>query len=138
MCRKGFRALFGLVLTVACGPAMGQSADLSQANCAQYLDLPPAERSQLGLWLHGYYAGAAQRSSLDRARLDSGIAALQKACEANRGMPLIGIEARAALTGEANPAAPQAKPPSPAQGTVAPPATPPAAQPGPGRPTPVR
>lgn len=138
MCRKRFRAVLGLVLTAACGPALGQSADLSQASCAQYLDLPVAERSQLGLWLHGYYAGAAQRSSLDRARLDSGIAALQKACEANRGLPLIGIEARAALTGDPSPVATPAKPPSPAPGTAATPVTPPAAQPGPGRPTPVR
>jgi hypothetical protein len=144
MCRNGFRALAAAAILGSAGTASAQVADLRQASCEQLLGMPESERMQLSLWLHGYYAGAAQRSQLDRAKLEDGVAALQKACATNRAMPLIGIEARAALTGEPNPMAPQAPPPGAAQpGQPAAPAAPPAAitpsaPAGPARPTPLR
>jgi hypothetical protein len=144
MCRNRNLALFALAASALAGPALGQSADLRQASCAQFLDLPPAERGQLGLWLHGFYAGAAQRSILERSKLEDGVKALQEACERNRAMPLIGMEARAILTGEPSPVAPPAQPPSAAPAPAAPApapalAAPPAAAPGaPARPTPLR
>jgi hypothetical protein len=140
MCRNRNLVLFALAASALAGPALGQSADLRQASCAQLLDLPPAERGQLGLWLHGFYAGAAQRSILERSKLEDGVKALQEACERNRAMPLIGMEARAVLTGEPSPIAPPAQPPSPAPAPAAPAlAAPPAAAPAaPARPTPLR
>ncbi|KAA2243972.1 HdeA/HdeB family chaperone [Salinarimonas soli] len=138
MCRKGFVGLSAAVLAMLTGPGAAQVADLRQASCAQFLEMPAAERTQLALWLHGYYAGAAQRSSLDRGKLEEGAGALQQACSQNRAMPLIGIEARAALMGEPNPLAPPPSPPAAPAPQVAP-ASPAATAPAaPGRPTPLR
>ena len=102
-----------LVLSVINPPAQAQTADLARATCAQLMDLPRNDRGQLIVWLHGYYAGAAQRALLDRGKLEDSLAAIQQLCERNRGMPLIGAEARAAFLGEALPA----PPPQPPAGT---------------------
>ena len=142
MCRKRFRAPLALMAVLVAGGALAQGADLRQASCAQFLDMPSSERSQLGLWLHGFYAGAAQRTTLHRDRVNEGLASLEKACELNRAMPLIGMEARAALTGEQNPMekppAPSAQPAPPAAPSVAAPAPTPPSGASPGRPTPLR
>jgi hypothetical protein len=76
------------------------------------MDLPRNDRGQLIVWLHGYYAGAAQRAMLDRTKLEDAFGAIQQLCERNRAMPLIGSETRSLFLGEAPPAPPQ--PPSPA------------------------
>jgi hypothetical protein len=89
-----------------------QMADLTRATCAQLMDLPRNDRTQLIVWLHGYYAGAAQRAMLDRTKLEDAVTAVQQVCERNRALPLIGAETRSVFLGEAAPAAPQ--PPSPA------------------------
>jgi hypothetical protein len=144
MCRKGFWALATAAILGSACPASAQIADLRQASCEQLLGMPAAEQMQLSLWLHGYYAGAAQRSQLDRVKLEDGVAALQQACTANRAMPLIGIEARAALTGEPNPMAPQspspgsAQPAQPAAPSIPPAAVTPTLPASPIRPTPLR
>ncbi len=129
MCRNGFSAVLAAVLVTAAGSAAAQTAEMRQVQCSQLLDLPGPERNQLALWLHGYHAGSAQRSLLDRGKLEEGIAALIAACERNRSMPLIGVEARAALAGEPIPGAsgtaPAASPPAAAPATAPPaPATP--------------
>jgi hypothetical protein len=90
-------------------PAHGQVADLSQASCGQLMDLPSNDRGQLIVWLHGYYAGAAQRAIIDRTKLEDAKTAIEQACERNRATPLIGMEARALFLGEV-PAAPQPSP----------------------------
>jgi hypothetical protein len=80
------------------------------------MDLPRNDRGQLIVWLHGYYAGAAQRAIIDRTKLDDTVAAIQQACERNRSVPLIGAEARAIFLGEPAPqpaAPPPAQPPPP-------------------------
>jgi hypothetical protein len=99
-------------------PARAQVADLTRASCRQFMDLPRGERGQLIVWLHGYYAGAAQRAVIDRAKLETAAAAVEEACTRNGDMPLIGIEARAIFLGEPVPPAQAA--PSPAQSQAAP------------------
>ena len=102
-------------------PAAAQVADLSRATCTQLLELPPRDREQFVLWLHGYYAGAAQRPVIDRAKLEAIADAMQQACDRDRTLPLIGPEARGLFLGDPAPpppqptgAAPSAPPPSPA------------------------
>jgi HdeA/HdeB family len=90
--------------------AHGQVADLAQASCAQLMELRPNDRGQLIVWLHGYYAGAAQRAVLDRTKLEDAFAAVQQLCERNPTLLLIGSEARSLLLGE--PPLPPAQAPS--------------------------
>jgi len=113
MKRHAVTALALLAALPASPTVQGQTADLTRATCAQLMDLPRNDRGQLIVWLHGYYAGAAQRATLDRGKLEDALAGIQQLCEANRAMPLIGIEARALFLAEAPPsAAPAAGAPS--------------------------
>ena len=94
-------ALAGAILAgiITTSSAQAQVADLARATCAQLMDLPRNDRGQLMVWLHGYYAGAAQRPVLDRMALDEAVTAIQQACERHREMALIGSEARAIFLG---------------------------------------
>src|SRR5829696_7996794 len=83
----GCSLLLGAVAAGA--PARAQVADLAKASCVQLLELPRNDRGQLIVWLHGYYAGAAQRAMIDRTRLEDAFGAIQQLCERNRAMPLI-------------------------------------------------
>ena len=130
MKRSGAGAI-ALLLAVAGGSSVqAQTADLTRATCAQLMDLPRNDRLQLTVWLHGYYAGAAQRPLLDRSRLEDAFAAIQQLCERNRAMLLIGSEARSLFLGEAPPPAQPVSPGTP--GTQMPasqtPAVPPSAR----------
>jgi hypothetical protein len=89
-----------VAILVAGNPAQAQVADLLRARCADLMDLRPNDRGQLMVWLHGYYAGAAQRAVIDRPKLEAAVAAIEQACEQNRAMSLIGMEARAIFLGE--------------------------------------
>jgi hypothetical protein len=104
-----------LVILAGSSAAEAQMADLARTTCGQLMDLPRNDRGQLIVWLHGYYAGAAQRAVLDRNKLEDAFGAVQQLCERNRAMPLIGSEARSLFLGDA-PAAPSPSPPSPAAG----------------------
>jgi hypothetical protein len=86
-------------------PAPAQGADLTRVTCQQFNTLPMPDRRQLGLWLHGYYTGAAQRPFLDMARVDGAISAMIAGCRDNPDRPLLGQETGAALR-EIAPAAP--------------------------------
>ena len=90
-----------LALLLAAPPAA--AADLARSTCGQLMGLSPGDRGQVLLWLHGYYAGAAQRTLLEPDRIAQGTQALQKLYEATPGMALIGAEARAALLGDGPP-----------------------------------
>ena len=114
----------GLIISLS---AYGQVADLTKARCAHLLELPRNDRGQLIVWLHGYYAGAAQRPVLDRSRLEDALAGLQQLCERNRAMLLIGSEARSLFLGEAPPLSPVAPPGAQVPAGQAP-ATPPLAR----------
>lgn len=80
--------------------AQGQVADLSRATCAQLMELRGAERSQLLIWLHGYYAGAAQRPVIDRNRFDQTGESLLRSCQGQPDTPLIGAAAREIFLGD--------------------------------------
>ena len=107
---KVIRAGVAALVLASVGPAVqAQTADLTQATCAELMDLPENDRGQLVVWLHGYYAGAAQRALLDRMRLENALAAIQQLCESNRSVRLIGSEARSLFLGDG--VSPQAPPP---------------------------
>jgi hypothetical protein len=108
MKRTGAGVLALLSALSASPAAHAQAADLTRATCAQLMDLPRNDRGQLIVWLHGYYAGAAQRAMLDRSKLEDSLTGLQQLCEGNRGLPLIGSEARSVLLGEGPPQPPAA------------------------------
>jgi HdeA/HdeB family len=109
MIRRGAAAL---VIVLAAAPAAAQVADIARASCGDFMALQRGDRGELLIWLHGYYAGSAQRPLVDRARVDEAIAAMQQACERDPALPLIGVEARAILLGEPRqPAPPPAAPP---------------------------
>ena len=105
-----------LALAFAAGalPVEAQTADLGQATCGELMELPENGRAQLAVWLHGYYAGAAQRAMLDVTALENAVAAIQQLCERNRAALLIGSEARALFLGEATTPQPPVPPPAPA------------------------
>ena len=121
MLKRTGAGCLSLALSLAGSCAVqAQMADLTRATCAQLMDLPRNDRAQLIVWLHGYYAGAAQRAVLDRTKLEDALTAVQQLCERNRAMPLIGSEVRALFLGEA----PAAAPAQPASPPVAPPVQP--------------
>ena len=117
MKRTGAGGLALLLVLTGTFAASAQTADLARATCAQLMDLPRNDRGQLIVWLHGYYAGAAQRAMLDRTKLEEAFAAVQQLCERNRAMPLIGSEARALFLAE--PAAAPSSPSAPSGGASA-------------------
>ena len=120
-----------LAMLAGGSPAHAQVADLLRARCADLLELRHNDRGQLIVWLHGYYAGAAQRAVIDRPKLEAAVTAIEQACEKDRALPLIGMEARAIFLGEPLPQIqPGASPPSGA-GSAPPP--PPRSGPAPGR-----
>lgn len=120
-------ALCGLVILAAV-PARSQVADLSRATCAQLLTLPRADQGQLLLWLHGYYAGAAQRAALDPAKVTEAADGMLRACQGRADLPLVGAEAREIFLGTVQPQVPPSPPalatPSadPRSGPLSPPA----------------
>lgn len=101
----------GLAFSLVAGPALSQAADLGRATCGQLLDLPRQDQGQVILWLHGYYAGAAQRALLDRNRVDAAVRDLIATCGRDRSTLLIGPDIRALLLGDPAPR-PPAVPPS--------------------------
>jgi hypothetical protein len=112
-----FTALSCMILS---HKAEAQTADFSRGTCAQLAEMKGEERNQFLLWLHGYYAGAASRPVLDKGRLEQSISAFNQACEKNPSQPLIGIDTRGVMLGEAS--APVTQPTNNSQ--------PPAIQPG--------
>jgi hypothetical protein len=89
----GTALAFALALQPA--GARAQGADVARLTCGQLLDLRGAEPERLLLWLHGYYAGAAQRSTLEARQAEEAAAAMRRACEGDRALALIGPQARA-------------------------------------------
>ena len=132
--RIGLVALAGLALLP--GDAKAQGADVARLTCGQLLDARGGESERLLVWLHGYYAGAAQRPVLDGRQAEEAVAAMRKACEGDRALLLIGPQARAIFL-SATPLA-EVKPTQPAPS--APAAAPSGGTAGsaPSRPAPVR
>ena len=128
--RIGLVALAGLALLP--GDAEAQGSDVARLTCGQLLDARAGEPERLLLWLHGYYAGAAQRAVLEPRQAEEAVAAMRQACEGDRALPLIGARARAIFL-SATPLA-EVKPAQPAP-SAAPPT---GGALGSARPTPVR
>jgi HdeA/HdeB family len=106
-------ALLTVFATLAPSVAAAQ-AELSRLTCAQLADLPRAEGERLILWLHGYYAGAAQKPSLDGGQFETAMQGIREACGRDRALPLIGAEARGIFLGTApSAAAPPSERPAP-------------------------
>jgi hypothetical protein len=104
-------AVIGFALATPAMPAHAQGADLTRATCADLNRLPSGERRQIGLWLHGYYTGAAQRPFLDMGRASLAIAAMLEDCREDPERPLLGQAVGDVLRGVA-----PARPRSEAQG----------------------
>ena len=99
----GFVAILTCVFPALPQMAEARVIDLSKASCAQFTGLATIEKEQIVLWLAGFYAGAAQRASLDTEHLGAASKALDELCAKTPALPLIGQETRPLLL---KPAAP--------------------------------
>lgn len=93
LCRKA-RICLAAVALVTGGSAMAQTTDMSNVTCANFLTLATSDQAQLALWLAGYYAGSAQRPSINPALTSAAPAALLELCTKTPAVPLIGAETR--------------------------------------------
>jgi hypothetical protein len=114
--------------------ARAQGADVARLTCGQLLELRSDEPERFLVWLHGYYAGAAQRATLEPRQIEEAVAAMRQACEGDHAIPLIGPQARAIFLSAAPLA--EVKPAQPAPS--APSSVPAGASGSARRPTPVR
>ncbi len=126
--------IVGAAVAAAClfqpAAAQAQAADLTRLTCGRLLDQRGVEPERLLVWLHGYYAGAAQRATLEPRQIEEAVGAMRKACEGNRDLALIGAEARAIFLSQ-NPAAEVKPAPAPQTGPAAASAAPPDRRPRP-------
>ncbi|KQU50887.1 hypothetical protein ASG72_13740 [Bosea sp. Leaf344] len=76
-------------------PAGAQQLNLLAATCADFSGMSETDRSQLSLWLAGYFAGGAQRPEIDLGRVAAAPAALSELCAKTPQAPLISAESRA-------------------------------------------
>ncbi|WP_156410213.1 HdeA/HdeB family chaperone [Bosea sp. Root381] len=92
------RPLFAAALLIApfAAPvdAHAESLDLTQASCADFAAMSESDRTQLSLWLAGYFAGNAMRPLLDLEKIVAAPAALGALCDKSPQAPLIGPETR--------------------------------------------
>lgn len=111
-------ALLAAVFAPKRAPAA--AVDVAGLNCADLAKADPDERRQIVLWLSGYYAGTAGRPLVDQDRVIAAAEALDQVCARRGDLPLIGVETRALLAGEATAAQlapPPPPPPAPAAAT---------------------
>ncbi len=76
-------------------PARAQQLNLLAATCADFSGMSETDRSQLSLWLAGYFAGGAQRPEIDLARIAAAPTELAALCTKTPQAPLISAESRA-------------------------------------------
>ena len=91
------RTALALMLCAIAGTAhaQAQGIDLMRATCADYVGMGSNDQSQLALWLAGYYAGLAQRPTLDLDRITAAPGELAALCAKSPQQALIGAETRA-------------------------------------------
>jgi HdeA/HdeB family len=92
--RRAARSIAIAAILSGISPLAAQTTDLGRVTCADFLTLAAPDQAQLALWLAGYYAGAAQRPVIDRAKSGATPAALQELCTKTPQIPLIGLETR--------------------------------------------
>jgi HdeA/HdeB family len=101
-----FAGAFLFLALLGAGGVFAQPVELARLTCGRLLDLPQPEGERLIVWLHGYYAGAAQKPALDGGQFETATQAIREACGRDRALALIGAEARAIFLGVAPPPAP--------------------------------
>jgi hypothetical protein len=79
---------------LAITPAAAQSSNLVGATCADFMRLQPDDQRAMAVWLSGFYAGAAQRPTIDGAALRGAHSALTKFCKEKADAPLLGEATR--------------------------------------------
>lgn len=91
------RFLFAAPLLLVAGLQLAQAEalDLSRASCADFVSMNENDRTQLSLWLAGYFAGSAMRPLLDTDKVTAAPAALAELCAKSPQLALVGAETRA-------------------------------------------
>jgi hypothetical protein len=89
--------MFLSALPLTIGPALAQSRDLAGATCTDFMRLQPDDQRAMAVWLSGFYAGTAQRPSIDGAALRDAHGALTKLCGEKMDTPLLGEATRDAI-----------------------------------------
>lgn len=84
-----------LLLVMGLQAAQAQALDLSRASCADFVSMSENDRTQLSLWLAGYFAGSAMRPLLDIEKVTAAPAALAELCAKSPQLALVGAETRA-------------------------------------------
>lgn len=84
-----------LFLVAGLQAAPAEVLDLSRASCTDYASMSENDRTQLSLWLAGYFAGSAMRPLLDPDRIAMAPAALAELCAKSPQTALVGAETRA-------------------------------------------
>lgn len=98
-----YLGLIGLVATVP--PAHAQGTQVGQMTCAQFSTLRGTDRDLFLGWLYGYYAGAAQKPSIDSGLFQQASQSMAAICEKAPNTPMIGDQMRAVfLPGQQKPA----------------------------------
>lgn len=88
-------AVLAMAVCAPGGAAHSESLDLTGASCADFTAMAENDRSQIALWLAGYYAGGAQRPLLDVAKVLAAPAELVALCTKSPQLALVGAETRA-------------------------------------------
>lgn len=84
-----------LILLAGLHGARAEALDLSRASCADFVGMNETDRTQLSLWLAGYFAGSAMRPLLDTDKVTAAPAALAELCAKSPQLALVGAETRA-------------------------------------------
>jgi len=93
---RRFAVLAGVMATLCpAGIVRAEPIDLMRATCADFVAMNGNDRSQISLWLAGYFAGGAQRPMLDIEKIAAAPEALAEICAKTPQAPLIGAETRA-------------------------------------------
>jgi hypothetical protein len=83
-----------ITASLAPSPVLAQGLDMARMTCSQFQDMRPADRQQIGVWLHGYYAGSANKPMIDTSAYEGSLRTLNEACSKQKTAPLIGDQVR--------------------------------------------
>lgn len=75
--------------------ARSEALDLTRASCSDFAAMNETDKTQLSLWLAGYFAGSAMRPLLDLDKITAAPAALTELCSKSPQLALVGAETRA-------------------------------------------
>jgi hypothetical protein len=92
-----------VVPSFAISPVHAQGLDMARMTCSQFQDMRPADRQQIGVWLHGYYAGSANKPMIDTNAYEGALRTLNEACTKQKTAPLIGDQVRGIFLPNATP-----------------------------------